>query len=59
MRSLQRLYLVGASPGPPRPLLAHWPRWRDLPLGDKGARMLGHLKLDHTASAHFVQVHTS
>lgn len=54
---LQRLYLVGASPGPPRPLLAHWPRWREQPWGDgPKAEMLGHLKLQHTASAHFVQV---
>lgn len=56
-RRLQRLYLVGASPGPPRPLLAHWPRWQDTPWGDgPKPEMLGHLRLPHPASAHFVQV---
>lgn len=53
---LQRLYLVGASPGPPRPLLAHWPRWQDTPWGDgPKPEMLGFLRLPHPASAHFVQ----
>lgn len=56
IRRLQTLYMVGACAGPPRPLLAHWPRWRERPWGtDAVAELPGHLRLPPT-SAHFVQV---
>lgn len=28
---LERVVVVGAGPGPPRPLLPHWPRWHLMP----------------------------